>query len=689
MKGLMTRALPAARVLTAALFLLSLGDVGGAWMPSTATLAAVLLLLHLPVYDADGRRAVSALRRHSFIVWLSAIALGGLAFRLLDIGHGLWHVPTDVDEDRLAESVLHFFRSGTIDHSTVEHYPGLHFWLLSGSFLVTYLWNLLTGVAETIGAMPQEPFVWAGRATNAVLEAGTVVLTGLIGRLVARPAVGLLAAGVLAISPLAVEISTQLRNESGLLFFLMATVYASLLMTRSGSGHTAVAAGALAGVSAGIKYSVVFGILSAFAAALLAAPAARTVLAPAARARLFAFAAAGFVAAIAVTNHYLWADFPNFINQLSTEVTMTGSRHWSAQASPGWFYVDRLGAAGVGWPLVLFAGATAAVALASRRRDGWILAAFPLPYVWFMTQQEAQFSRWVYPVVPFMALAGAVGLLTATEVVERRLRGWAAARVFVPAMLVGLTVAPVGWEAAIQLSRRLTTPTHTYAEAWLRDHSDPDDWILAEQKWLDLRGWDLHVERVANLREVLAGGYNRIFAHTWIIVPEPYFGDHNLERLALAREFKADQGFAGNRGIDFRVYSPRPAAVAAVSEAWLGDPDFVEILGPEWRREGSRETGLALPQGGARLYVPPAPAGAALRFDVRLETPRQPGAGAPIDVQVNGRSIALEVEENRGVGMRLRTTPVPPELLTRRMLVVRLWPVPDAGGLRVTRFSFR
>ncbi len=686
----MTRALPAVRVLTAALFLLSLGGVGGTSMPSTSTLAVVLLLLQLPALDADRRqRMASALRRHSFIVWLSVIALGGLGFRLLDIGHGLWHVPTDVDEDRLAESVLHFFRSGTIDHSTVEHYPGLHFWLLSGSFLVTYLWNLLTGVAETIGAMPQEPFVWAGRATNAVLEAGTVVLTGLIGRLVARPAVGLLAAGVLAMTPLAVEISTQLRNEAGLLFFLMATVYASLLLTRSGKSHTAIAAGALAGVSAGIKYSVVFGVLSAFAAALFAAPAARAGLAPAARARLLALVAVGFVAAIAVTNHYLWADFPNFINQLSTEVTMTRSRHWSAQASPRWFYVDRLGAAGVGWPLVLFAGATVAVALASRRRDGWILAAFPLPYVWFMTQQEAQFSRWVYPIVPFVAIAGAVGLLAAVEVVERGFRGRGAFRVFVPAMLVGLTVGPVGWGAAVQLSRRLTTPTHTYAEAWLRDHASPEDWILAEQKWLALRGWDLHFERVSNLRAVLAGGYNRLFAHQWIVVPEPYFGDRNLGRLALAQEFKADQGFAGNRGIDFRIYTPRPAAVLRVAEALLGDPDSVELLGPEWRQEGTRDSGLALPPGGARLYVPPAQAGAALRFDVRLETPRQPGAGAPIDVQVDGESIALEVEESRGVDVRLRTAPVPPELLTRRMLVVRLWPVPEAGGLRVTRFSFR
>ena len=47
-----------------------------------------------------------------------------------DIGH----VPLDIDEARLASSVRHFFVKGEILHETVEHYPGLVFWLLVAGF---------------------------------------------------------------------------------------------------------------------------------------------------------------------------------------------------------------------------------------------------------------------------------------------------------------------------------------------------------------------------------------------------------------------------------------------------------------------------------------------------------------------------------------------------------------------------
>lgn len=479
--------LTALRAAIALLLILSLGGLTGAWMPSLGFLVVVLAGLHLLSAARGGRldrqAAAAFWGRHGFVIGLAAIALAGLYFRLMDAGHGLWHVDTDIDERRLADSVLHFFRTGEVDHSTVEHYPGLHFWLLTGSFLLTFLYALMSGVARSLDAMPWEMFVWAGRATNAVVEAGAIVLTGLVGRAVSGRTAGLVAALVFAVSPVAVEISTQLRNEAGLTFFVVAAAYASVVALKRPTVTMGLVSGALGGFAMAIKYSGLFAWLPALVAAALAPRELRL--------RQLGLATAGFGLALAATNHFIWADFPNFVHQLSTEVAMTGANHWSAQANPGWFYAQVLADGSVGWPLLVAAACVCAWGLATANRHAWILLAFPLPYVWFMTKQPAQFSRWVYPLTPFVALAGVVGILYLAGMVRRQitgperpayigLRSRRGQLATIVVILIG--ILPPIWLGARQFSRRLVDPTYVRAEAWLAATTAPDDRILSEHR---------------------------------------------------------------------------------------------------------------------------------------------------------------------------------------------------------------
>ena len=53
--------------------------------------------------------------------------------RLPGLNGELGHTPLDFDENRLGASIRAFFAKGELQHTTVEHHPGLAFWLFAAS----------------------------------------------------------------------------------------------------------------------------------------------------------------------------------------------------------------------------------------------------------------------------------------------------------------------------------------------------------------------------------------------------------------------------------------------------------------------------------------------------------------------------------------------------------------------------
>ena len=119
----------ALRALAAAALLLRLGGIWLDWLPSTGTLVAGLVIAYglTAVVRARGSgtshdRWWQALATHWFGTSLGMLSVAGVLYRVFDIGFDLGHTPINIDEGRLASSVLHFLRTGAIDHTTVEHY---------------------------------------------------------------------------------------------------------------------------------------------------------------------------------------------------------------------------------------------------------------------------------------------------------------------------------------------------------------------------------------------------------------------------------------------------------------------------------------------------------------------------------------------------------------------------------------
>jgi hypothetical protein len=294
---------------------------------------------------------------------------------------------------------------------------------------------------------------------------GIVTLTALIGRRIAG-SWGLLAGLLVAIAPL----TTRRRSAAAI----------GDAARRAGrrppgaarpdrqSNGWFVAAGAAAGIAAGVKYSAVFAIVPVWLAtlALRSWPD---------RIKAGALALVAFAVAIAITNHFVWYDFPNLLIQLTLQVAITGAGHWAASSNPAGFYAMILDRFGTGQVLTFAAVLFAIVTLATRRLSWWILVSFPLLYFGFMTSRPSQFPRWVYPLLPFVAIASSALIATIVAFVRqaapqeppRARAAWASA-----AVILVVLASPV-WGGMVSFSRRLATPTYALAETWIRSTRAP------------------------------------------------------------------------------------------------------------------------------------------------------------------------------------------------------------------------
>lgn len=557
-----TPAVTALLILVATALVVRLAGFGLSWLPGAGVLALLLAALHAAGAAVRSRRPLPLrpfLRTHAFHLALGLIVLTALAVRLPGIGADLGHAPLDLDEYRPAASVKYFFDTGQLQHLTVEHYPGAVFWLFALAAFLRYLGSLMSGVEMPPSRMPVGSFVLAARVANVVLAAGTVAIAGLIGKRLSGAAAGLLAALVVAVVPLAVDTSTIVRNDAGMTLLVTATVWAALVFHDARRTSWLVASAVLAGAATGVKYSSVFAIVPVLIAAGCEGPLRL-------RIRRATLAVLGFAAAVGITNHFVWSDFPNFLRQLAAQVAITASGHWAATANPAGFYVMILDRFGPGWPFLLLAAAFAVYGLCTRRAAVWIVLSFPLLYFWFMTKRPSQFPRWVYPLLPFVAVAGASALAAARRFVRARVAGRPrrvsmAAHAAI-AVLTAAVIAPWLWSGLVTFSRRVTPPTHALVEAWIVEHAVPGAVVVLDREWLNLDGTTLVVRRV-DLGTVLSGDAEQLAGSNWVIVPEPLFGKPALRRLGFVQRFHADQSFGGSNGYDYEVYSvpqiPRPS----------------------------------------------------------------------------------------------------------------------------------
>lgn len=383
------------------------------------------------------------------------------ALRFTGLGWGLRHPPHG-DERVFVENVQQMVEQDDFDHRYYE-YPGLFFYLLR---------PLLARAGEP---GPRAYLIARGVvAAFGVLGCAAVYV---LGRRLAGPAVGLVGALLLAVSPVAVHTAHMVRPDVVLQVFVTIGLVA-LLRVGPRPRHDALA-GALIGLATAVKFSGAFLVPSYLL---------RRALAPGPRVKGVLLAATAGLTVFLLATPYALINAREFVAGVQTQV---GYHYEEGEGA----FASGLGMApayalawvrALGLPAALLALGGAVVALRADARRWLPLIALPVVTLTVMATQRFLFSRHLLPSL-------AVTALLAGLAVERLARA-ASRRIDVPPAVLtaglGLLAATVPFVQSAEYVRDIARPgTRDLALDWVEAHVPDGARVLStvERLGLDAR----------------------------------------------------------------------------------------------------------------------------------------------------------------------------------------------------------
>jgi hypothetical protein len=409
-----------------------------------------------------GGQARHLLVRHSFSGggWLVLFAVA-LGLRIFGLRYGLPAV-YNPDEVAIMSRTLAFAKGDLNPHNFL--YPSCYFYALGAWEGLTALLAVATRSVGCFGAFQREFFLdptrvfVAGRLLTALLGAGTVVATGVLGSRVSPVSgrlAGVLAALLLAVAPLHVLNSHYVKHDVPVTFLIVLAYLAYDRLWRRADGRAdLLSAAAVTGVAFSTHYYAIFLAIPLAWSAARSARDRREAL------RRIAIAAAVSGAVFFLLSPFILAEPGTALRDIRANRQIVVDRA-----------VDNLGylasAARYG-RLLLFEAAgplTAILALIGLgvgvrrdpRRTLWLLA-FPVPFLLFIASTFPA-SRYLVPVVPFMTL------FAATAVVEIWRRQRLAAQLLFAAAFAAAGVESLRADAFIRQA-----DTRTLALEFVRAH---------------------------------------------------------------------------------------------------------------------------------------------------------------------------------------------------------------------------
>lgn len=415
---------------------------------------------------------------------LAVILLGAAALRLWGLQWGLFNATVSRrphPDEWVVYWVFHWFGQYR-DLTPCPRPSGQCFFDWGALFL--YLGYAVHGVLQPLldqiprsamGARADPQFVQAalsGRITSALLSIGTVYLTFRLGRTISRPAVGLVAAGFVALSGLLIELAHFATPDSTTIFFLTAALWAAAAHVRGSDRRSLIWAGVLAGLAAGSEYNMALLAMPLLAAWLLAQTRPLSWLVWTGLAMGAAWIAVNPYALIE-SSAFIQAGLHSLRTRTVDSQIQYGDR-WSHYGPP-WLYVIRypLGY-GVGFASTAWMVAGVLWALLRHRRLDLVLLAWVVPYFLLVTFSPAKFMRYSAPLLPAMSV------LAAELIVVLVLFGGRWPRlVALGASLLALLYT-AGYDVAY--ARLFSQPdTRTQAAYWIRVHAAPGTKIAFQE----------------------------------------------------------------------------------------------------------------------------------------------------------------------------------------------------------------
>jgi len=401
---------------------------------------------------------------HRWGAAVGALVLFAFVLRIWGVHHGLPYAYNADENAHFAAKAIGLFGHGWNPHYFVN--PPGYTYLLHLVFAVWF--GGREGVSEAYATDPTSVFVVA-RVTAAVMGTVAVWLLYLAGTRFFDRRVGLLSAGLLAVSFLPVFYSHLALNDVPNLAPICLSLWGTAGVLRLGRTRDYVIAGAGLGLAAATKYTggiVLLPLLSAVGAQFLAPGGRELAL------RGLAIAGGAAVAAFLIANPHALLSFSEFKEGLSHQTTVADDaigKLGLTQDNGVLYYLWTL-TWGLGWIPALAALAAVPLLWADERRLVWALVPGAVIFLLFMGSQTRFFGRWLIPILPLMCLLAAYAALEAADWLGRRRRELA------PTFLVLVVVALCGQALAYSLHINLVLrrdDTRNTTRAWLVRNVQP------------------------------------------------------------------------------------------------------------------------------------------------------------------------------------------------------------------------
>jgi Dolichyl-phosphate-mannose-protein mannosyltransferase len=357
--------------------------------------------------------------------------------------------------------------------------------------------------------------VLAGRVVSVILSTATIVVAYRLARLAYGPMTGLLAALLVALSGLLIQLAHFATPDSTTGFFMSVSLLAIFLAYRSPGSRSFMLAGAAIGATVGTEFHMV----------VLAIPFCTAWFLTARREpRWLGFAVVSATATFFVLNPYILLNVPAFLSALehTVRIRTIDSRiqyqnRWD-RYGPAWLYVIRYALGyGIGYAFTIWLVLGTLVAAIRRRPIDWILLSWIVPYFLLVTLSPAKFMRYSAPLLVPLAILGAQA---AVEVISGGLR---VRRSFVAAALGFAILYSASYDAAYAGLFSSPEP-RLVVERWAAAHLPPHADI----------GFEELPDGVLNLPYFMAGaGFRTCFSQPsrLALVGTPYIAldDYTLD----------------------------------------------------------------------------------------------------------------------------------------------------------------
>jgi 4-amino-4-deoxy-L-arabinose transferase-like glycosyltransferase len=315
------------------------------------------------------------------------VAILGLAavLRVVGLGWGLRH-PAHPDEGAFLDNVALMVRNGDLDHRYYQ-YPGLFFYML-----YPFVWLLPHD--------PPGPSAYlAARAVVAAFGVAACALAARLGREVASTRVGLLAALLLAVSPVAVETAHMVRPDVVLQAFTFVALLALLRVGPRPGGD--LLSGAALGLAGAVKFSAAFLVPSYLA---------RRLVCPVPRWRGVLLAGGVAVAVFTLASPYAVLHVGAFVSGMRAQV---GYHYQDRGLAPVSYprmvlYYLEVWPKALGWPAVLLGLAGLVPALKAWRV--WVpFLLLPVTAVAVLATSDVRHDRFLLPALSVAFVLAALG----------------------------------------------------------------------------------------------------------------------------------------------------------------------------------------------------------------------------------------------------------------------------------------